>query len=160
MKPQIINECRDSCDLLAKKLTMKRTFKIYFVALLLLAGNNLRSQNINAPAANIEHLLCHKWVVDYAFMGNTKLDDPGEQKDLFFEFEKNGLFVMTMGGTKDSYTGNWKYDTSEKIIKLIFHGSVGFIVNSLSEDKLIMISGTKSNMPEDNMRVVYKKIRP
>lgn len=153
---QIINECRDSWLSHTKKLTMKRTFKIYLVTVLLLAGNNLRSQNITAPAANIEHLLCHTWVIDYALMGNTKLDDPGEEKDLYFDFKKNGTFVTAMGGTKGTFTGNWKYDTSEKIIKLIYHGSVGFIVNSLSEGKLIMISGTKSNMPEDNMRVVYK----
>lgn len=49
---------------------------------LLLAANSLRSQNIIAPAATIQHLLCHKWVVSYALMGNTKLDDPGEQTDL------------------------------------------------------------------------------
>ena len=136
---------------------MKNPLKIYFLALLLI-GNNLKSQNITAPTKNIDALLCKRWIIDYALMGDTKMDAPPDQKDIYYDFKKDKTFTMTMGGTKKPYTGagTWRYDAAKKVIMLTIHGSVALIVNSLTETELIMTTDLKSGTSGDKLRIAYK----
>ena len=128
-----------------------------FIYLLLLSTNSF-SQTINLSTDSIATLLCKKWEVDYAMMGNMKIRRIPSATEINFEFYKDKSLLLTSNDSKVKAKGTWAYDTKKKIIKLTVNGNSNSNVISLKEGELIMLVDTKEATPDDPMdiKMVYK----
>src|SRR5690606_8445841 len=134
--------------------------KIIFIGLLtlLLSNTNSFSQTIDLPADSITTLLCKKWEVDYAMMGNMKIGRIPGATEINYEFNKDNTFLMTSNDPKDKTKGTWAYDTKKKTIKLTINGKSNTRIISSKEGEFIMLADTKEATPDDPMKIklVYK----
>ena len=92
--------------------------KIFFACILtlLLSGTQSFGQTINLSADSITTLLCKKWEVDYAIMGNMKIGRMPGATEINFEFNKDKTFLMTSTDPTDKTKGTWAYDTKKKLL--------------------------------------------
>ena len=136
---------------------MKKFICIIFISFLLLSTNSF-SQTINLSTDSITTLLCKKWEVDYAMMGNMKIGRIPDATEINFEFYKDKSLLLTSNDSKVKTKGTWAYDTKKKIIKLTVNGNSNSNVISLKEGELIMLVDTKEATPDDPMdiKMVYK----
>jgi hypothetical protein len=136
---------------------MKKFICISLISFLLLSTNSF-SQTINLSADSISTLLCKKWEVDYAMMGNMKIGRIPGATEINYEFNKDKTFLMTSNDPKDTKKGTWAYDTKKKIIKLTVNGKSNTSIISLKEGEFIILADTKEATPDDPMeiKVVYK----
>lgn len=133
--------------------------KIIFIGLLtLLSNTHSFSQSIDLPADSITTLLCKKWEVDYAMMGNMKIGRIPSATEINYEFNKDKTFLMTSNDPKEKTKGTWAYDAKKKIIRLTINGKSKTSIISLKEGQFIMLADTKEATPEDPMgiKLVYK----
>lgn len=116
---------------------------------------------IKTPADSISALLCKQWVVDYAMMGNMKIDKLPGTSTPDYQFNENKTVLMSSTQGKDKKTGTWSYDSNKKIIKIIINGKANSMVVSLTANELIMLVDTKQATPDDQMaiKLIYK-IKP
>ena len=135
-----------------------KKFIVAGIIALLLSGTKSFSQAINLPADSITTLLCKKWEVDYALLGDRKIGRIPGATEINFEFNKDKTFLMTSNDPKDKTKGTWAYDTKKKIIKLTIDGRSNASIISLKEGEFIMLADTKEATPDDPMeiKVVYK----
>ena len=136
---------------------MKKFICIIFISFLLLSTNSF-SQTINLSTDSITTLLCKKWEVDYAMMGNMKIGRIPGATEINYEFNKDKTFLLTSKDPKDKTKGTWAYDTKKKIIKLTVNGKSNTTIISLKEGELIILADTKEATPDDPMEIklVYK----
>lgn len=134
--------------------------KIIFIGLLtlLLSNTNSFSQTIDLPTDSITTLLCKRWEVDYAMMGNMKIGRIPGATEINYDFNKDKTFLMTSNDPKDKTKGTWAYDPKKKIIKLTINGKSNTTIISLKEGEFIMLADTKESTPDDPMEIklVYK----
>ncbi len=136
---------------------MKKFICITIISLFLISMNSF-SQTINLSADSIATLLCKKWEVDYAMMGNMKIGKIPGATEINYEFNMDKTFLMTSKDPKDKTKGTWAYDTKKKIIKLTVNGKSNTSIISLKEGELIILADTKEATPDDPMEIklVYK----
>ena len=136
---------------------MKKFICITIISFFLLSTNSF-SQTINLSADSIATLLCKKWEVDYAMMGNMKIGKIPGATEINYEFNMDKTFLMTSKDPKDKTKGTWAYDTKKKIIKLTVNGKSNTSIISLKEGELIILADTKEATPDDPMEIklVYK----
>ncbi len=136
---------------------MKKFICITNISFFLLSTNSF-SQTINLSADSIATLLCKKWEVDYAMMGNMKIGKIPGATEINYEFNMDKTFLMTSKDPKDKTKGTWAYDTKKKIIKLTVNGKSNTSIISLKEGELIILADTKEATPDDPMEIklVYK----
>jgi len=92
---------------------MKKFICITIISFFLLSMNSF-SQTINLSADSIATLLCKKWEVDYAMMGNMKIGKIPGATEINYEFNMDKTFLMTSKDPKDKTKGTWAYDTKRK----------------------------------------------
>jgi hypothetical protein len=136
---------------------MKKFICITIISLFLISMNSF-SQTINLSADSIATLLCKKWEVDYAMMGNMKIGKIPGATEINYEFNMDKTFLMTSKDPKDKTKGTWAYDTKKKIIKLTVNGKSNTSIISLKEGELIILADTKEATPDNPMEIklVYK----
>lgn len=136
---------------------MKKIAVIVCTPFLLLT---LRSQGQNIILSNdsITKLLCKKWEVDYAMMGNEKIGRGPGAPEINYEFKKDKTYLATSNDPKDNIKGTWSYDPKKKLIKLIQNGKSNMSIISLKEEELIMLADFGDVTPDDPMaiKLVYK----
>ena len=134
--------------------------KIFFAGILalLLSGTQSFGQTINLSADSITTLLCKKWEVDYAIMGDIKIGRMPGAGEINYEFKKDKTFIMTTNDPTDKTKGTWAYDTKKKVIKLTIDGRSKASVISLKNEELIILVDTKDVTPDDptDIKVIYK----
>ena len=134
--------------------------KIIFIGIitLLLSSKKSFSQTIDLSADSITTLLCKKWEVAYAIMGNMKIGRIPGATEINHEFNKDKTLLMTSNDPKDKTKGTWAYDAKKKIIKLTINGRSNTSIISLKEGEFIMLADTKEATPDDPMEIklVYK----
>lgn len=134
--------------------------KILFIGLLtlLFSTTNAFSQTIDLPADSVATLLCKKWEVDYAMMGNMKIGRIPGSTEINYQFNSDKTFLMTSSDPKDNAKGTWAYDAKKKIIKLIVNGKSNASIIALKAGEFILLADTKEAMPDSPMeiKVVYK----
>ena len=136
---------------------MKKIICIGIITLLMVSTESF-GQTINLSADSIVTLLCKKWEVDYAIMGNEKIGRIPGATEINYEFFKDKTFIMTSNDPTDKTKGTWTYDPKKKIIKLIINGKSNATIISLKEGEFIELADTKEATPDDPMeiKVVYK----
>lgn len=134
--------------------------KIIFIALItcLLSNTNAFSQTVNLPADSVASLLCNKWEVNYAMVGNMKIGKMPGATEINYEFNKDNTFLMTSNDPKDKTKGTWAYDEKKKVIRLTVNGRSNTTIISLKAGELMMLADTKEATPGDPMEIklVYK----
>lgn len=135
-----------------------KKFIVAGIITLFLSGTKSFSQTINLPADSMTTLLCKKWEVDYALMGDMKIRRIPGATEINYEFNKDKTFVITSNDPNDKTKGTWAYDTKKKIIKLTINGRSNVSIISLKEGEFMMLADTKEATPDDPMeiKVVYK----
>jgi hypothetical protein len=136
---------------------MKKIIFISIISFLLLSTNSF-SQKIDLPTDSIATLLCKKWEVNYAMMGNMKIGKIPGATEINYEFNKDNTFLMTSNDHKDKTKGTWVYEIKKKIIKLTVNGKSNTSIVTLKEGELIILANTKEATPDDPMEIklVYK----
>jgi hypothetical protein len=136
---------------------MKKIICISFISFLL-SSTKLFSQSIDLPADSVTTLLCKKWEVNYALIGNMKISSIPGATEIIYEFNKDKTFLMTSNDAKDKTKGDWSYDEERKIIKLNINGKNSTSIISLKEGEFVMLADTKEATPDDPMaiKLVYK----
>lgn len=136
---------------------MKKIICISFISFLL-SSTKLFSQAIDLPADSVATLLCKKWEVNYALIGNMKIGSIPGATEIIYEFNKDKTFLMTSDDPKDKTNGIWGYDGKRKIIKLNINGKNSTSIISLKEGEFVMLDDTKEATPDDPMaiKLVYK----
>jgi hypothetical protein len=136
---------------------MKKIIFISIISFLLLSTNSF-SQKIDLPTDSIATLLCKKWEVNYAMMGNIKIGKIPGATEINYEFNKDNTFLMTRNDHKDKTKGTWVYEIKKKIIKLTVDGKSNTSIVTLKEGELIILANTKEATPDDPMEIklVYK----
>jgi hypothetical protein len=133
--------------------------KFIFAGIITLFSSiNSFGQTIDLSVDSITTLLCKKWEVDYAMMGDMKIGRMPGATEINYEFYKDKTFVMTSNDPKDKTKGTWAYDPKKKIIKLTINGRSNASIISLKEGEFIELADTKDATPDDPMeiKVVYK----
>jgi len=128
------------------------------VILFSLTSTNSFSQTIDMSADSIATLLCKKWEVNYAMMGNMKIGRMPGAAEIIYEFNKDKTFLLTSNDPKKKTKGTWVYDTKKKLIKLTVNGKSNTNIISLKEGELTMLANTKEATPDAPMelKLVYK----
>jgi hypothetical protein len=110
------------------------------------------AQTLDLSPSQIDSLLCKKWAVDYALMGNAKIGRGPGAPQMVFEFFKNKAL------TSDGMKGTWEYDKKAKVIRLFFNGKSNSSIVSLTADELIMVMNPPQNKSPDlsDMKMVFK----
>jgi hypothetical protein len=136
---------------------MKKIICISVISLLFLSTNSF-SQKIDLSTDSIATLLCKKWEVNYAMMGDMKIGKVPGATEINYEFNKDRTFLMTSNDPKDKTKGTWAYDTKKKLIKLTVSGKSNSSIISLKEGEFILLADTKEATPDDPMEIklVYK----
>jgi len=134
--------------------------KFILIALITVALSNTTafSQNINLSPDSITTLLCKKWEVDYAMLGDMKIGRIPGAEELNYEFNKDKTFLLTSNDPNDKSKGTWAYDPKKKVIKLTVNGKSNTSIVSLKQGELVMhvdAGHTASQGPSD-VTVVYK----
>ena len=135
---------------------MKKFICICIIALI--SSTTSFGQTINMTADSIETLLCRKWEVDYAMMGEMKIGRIPGATEINYEFNKDKTFIMTSNDSKEKTKGTWTYDLKKKLIRLTVNGKSNTSIISLKDNELIMLADTKEATPDDPMEIklVYK----
>ena len=136
---------------------MKKTICLV-VLVLLMSGLKVTGQSIDLSPDSIAGLLCKKWEVDYAMLGDMKLGRAPGGTEINYEFKKDKTYLATSNDPKDNIKGTWAYDPKKKIIKLIQNGKSRMSIISLKEGELIMLADVSEATPNDPMEIklVYK----
>lgn len=136
---------------------MKKSIFIGLI-LFLVASTNSFSQTIDLPADSVATLLCKKWEVDYALMGDMKIGRIPGATELNYDFNKDKTFILTSNDPKNKKKGTWAYDAKKKIIRLNINGNSNTSIISLKDNELIMLADTKKATPDDptELKLVYK----
>jgi hypothetical protein len=132
---------------------------IYLISIVfLLQGIKSNGQSINLSMDSITTLLCKKWEVDYAIMGNEKIGRGPGAPEINYEFKKDKTYLATTNDPKDNIKGTWSYDAKKKIIKLIEKGKTNMSIISLKQGELVMLADLSDVTPDDPMaiKLVYK----
>jgi hypothetical protein len=117
------------------------------------------SQNINLSIDSVNTLLCKKWQVDYALMGNMKIEQPPGATEINYEFLKNGTVIMTTSAAtdKDKTRGSWIYDVKNKRVKIVTYNKNTGVITGLNNSMLIMQMNTdKNGFAEGELKMVCK----
>lgn len=128
------------------------------VVIFIFASTYSFGQTIDLPPDSVAALLCKRWEVDYALMGDMKIGRIPGAAELNYEFNKDKTFVLTSNDPKNKKKGTWAYDTKKKLIKLTVNGNSNTSIISLKDDELIMLADTKKATPDDPtaLKLVYK----
>lgn len=132
--------------------------RIVLISLLTLSTCNAFSQNIDLPLDSIKTLLCKKWEVSYALMGNTRIDQLPGATELNFEFLKDGTVVTSSNPTdRDKTKGKWSYEPSKKHIKIITNNKNTVEIIDLNEQMFVMQMNTdKNEFPSGDLKTIFK----
>jgi hypothetical protein len=131
--------------------------RIILVCFLALLTSNAFSQNIDLSLDSIKTLLCKKWEVSYAIMGNARIGRIPGATEINHEFSKDGTFITTSDDPTDKTKGSWNYDSKKKLIKLIIGGrSTGQIISLKDDEFLLQMSLDKSGSSDTEIKMVYK----
>jgi hypothetical protein len=138
-----------------------KKISLLFVVVLLLSNSPSFCQTINLSLDSVKTLLCKKWEMSYALMGEMKIEKRPGAIESSFEFNKDGTFVLMSSKDTKGTNGTWSYDKNMKLIKLLIGGKNNSTIISLKEDEMILLADTKKATPDDPMeiKVVYK-IKP
>ena len=135
---------------------MRKIICISIIALI--CSNHIFGQTINLSVDDLTKLLCKKWQIDYAMMGDMKIGKRPGATEANYEFSKDNSVIITNNINDKITKGTWHYDQSKKMVKLTVNGKTNLTVISLKEDELIILADTKDATPDDPMQIkmVYK----
>lgn len=117
------------------------------------------SQNIILSPDSINTLLCKKWQVDYALMGNMKIEQLPGATEINYEFLKNGTVIMTTSPAtdKEKTKGSWSYDAKNKRIKIVTYNKNTGVITDLNDSLFVMQMNTdKNGSAEGELKIVCK----
>lgn len=136
---------------------MKKIICIVLICVLL-SNTKSFSQTVNLPADSAATLLCKKWEVDYALMGDMKISEIPGVTTINYEFNKDKTFLITSDNPKDRTKGTWAYDAKKKLIKLTINGKSNTSIISLKDGELVMLAAPIEATPADptELKIVYK----
>jgi hypothetical protein len=136
---------------------MKKIICIGLISFLLTSSKSF-SQAVDLSTDSVEALLCKKWEVNYALMGERKIGRIPGATEINYEFKKDKTFLMTSNDPKDNTKGTWAYDAKKKIIKLTINGRNNNNIISLKDEELIMLANMNEGSAGDPMelKIVYK----
>jgi len=106
--------------------------KISLLAILLFTGAASMAQKQSEKEVKI--LLCHKWKIDYAKVGDERFPLPPDFRNTFLDIKSNGTVVA--GNIDKQKKGKWRYD----------HKAKSFIVTAETDPwkfELIKVSQTE-----------------
>ncbi|MGB8191578.1 MAG: hypothetical protein WCF67_06650 [Chitinophagaceae bacterium] len=111
---------------------------LFSIALMFIAVSTLQAQNVDLSPEKVQEFLCKKWEVEYAMMGDVKVDRTAGATEMYCEFRKDKTFTMSgdVGGN-DKFNGTWNFDAKKKRIDLNVKGDIVHII-SLQEKQFIM----------------------
>jgi hypothetical protein len=107
-------------------------------ALIISCQFSVKAQEITLKPSKLESVLCKRWQVEYAKMGEMKIEQIPGATDFDLLFDKNGTYQVIKTDSEDSQSGTWTYDTKNNSVELEANGNVKFQVKSITKEKLIL----------------------
>jgi hypothetical protein len=120
------------------------------------------SQSFPANLDSIKTILCKKWEVDHALMGDMKIQRGMGAPTIIYEFrtDNNYSSISYSANRRDTIRGKWMNDLKNKNIKLLRNGIPMMVItmNNASELMATMIPSAKDDKDIGQIQLVLKKI--
>lgn len=135
---------------------IKNAFVLFILCVSLAAP--AAAQQITAPADSVPALLCKKWEVSYALIGDAKIEmKPGAQA-MDYEFNKDKTAWILGGAGQPKIKAAWAYNAASKTIGVTVNGQSRIKIVGLQANQLTILIDTKDATPDDptSITMVYK----
>ena len=130
---------------------MKRI--VLILAPLILGWNScLTAQNINLGESELKSVLCQQWGIDFAMLGEMKIKQIPGATDFDFKFKSDGTYSI-IAETGETKSGNWTFHPKGKYVELEINGTITSRIESISENKLILVMTPDDSGPSGMPKV-------
>ena len=130
----------------------------YFLLFIFIASLQLsQAQEITSKEAELKTLLCKKWDIYFAKIGEMKMEQMPGAADFDVTFFKDGTYeIVNVNG--ESNKGKWTYYPEKQFVQLEINERKTLRVIKISEDKLVCSSTPGTDGPPMNVEIHFKSI--
>ena len=138
---------------------MKKNVWIFGVVIVAF-GNSLIGQKISQSESELKSLLCKQWEIEFAMIGDMKIDQLPGATDFDFKFRPDGTYD-TLKDNGDTTTGSWKFYSDEKYVELEINGTKTSRIEFLTGNKLVLIMTPEDSGPPgmDKIEAHFKPMK-
>ncbi len=115
------------------------------------------AQSLTQTKEELTQLLCKRWDINYAKIGEMKIEQMPGASDFDILFDKDGTYEI-INADGEANKGKWTYYPKKQFVQMEINDRQTLRVIDISENKLICTSTPGTDGPPMNTEIHFKLI--